>query len=131
MACDQHIEYILAASDGRGCDRHLMGLSLLLEQGEEAKLFKDPVYTKSRHFRLSTSNLFPGKFLAGTGFGSVAHDGYGMNYMIDKGEMKIGVESKKSCDVTSSEVFTRVLEGVWRDMKRVVEEGLLSDKPKL
>ena len=70
-ACKAHVDYVVAASNGYGCDRHFLGLSMCLEKGESDPFFKDPVFNSSRNFRLSTSNLFPGKHLLGTGFGTM------------------------------------------------------------
>lgn len=42
-AINAHLEYITAASDGKGVDRHLFGLKKLLEPGEDVPaIYKDP-----------------------------------------------------------------------------------------
>ena len=70
-ACDHHVKFISKASNGFGVDRHLLGLRMLMKEGEECELFKDPLYARSQHWDLSTSGLFPGSTNAGTGFGAV------------------------------------------------------------
>ncbi|KAJ1552943.1 hypothetical protein HK405_009475 [Cladochytrium tenue] len=71
-ACTAHVAYNSKASSGLGCDRHLLGLRLCLRPGEPTPaLFADPAYTRSQHWLLSTSALFQGVALAGTGFGAV------------------------------------------------------------
>lgn len=95
------------------------GLQLCLEKGESIELFHDPIFTQSKNFRLSTSNLFPGKCLLGTGFGAGTHDGYGMNYMLYEDEIRMGVESKLSCSDTGTSLFIDTLTGALRDMKQV------------
>ena len=70
-ACKAHIAYISKASDGHGCDRHLLGLKLCLKQGERHEFFDHPVFSKSSKWQLSTSGLFAADGLYGTGFGTV------------------------------------------------------------
>jgi len=57
-AINAHVKYIMEASDGKGCDRHLFGLKKLLSPGDEVPaLYKDPTYSYSSHWFLSTSQL--------------------------------------------------------------------------
>ena len=50
---------ILQVINGRGIDRHLLGLKLTaIESGEAIpELFKDPAFSESCHWRLSTSQV--------------------------------------------------------------------------
>jgi len=53
-----HVKYIMEASDGKGCDRHLFGLKKLLGPNDEVpEIYKDPAYSYSSHWFLSTSQL--------------------------------------------------------------------------
>ena len=70
-AAKAHISYITKASNGMGVDRHLLGLKLVMEQGESHPIYTHPIYAKSSKWQLSTSGLFSGERLAGTGFGTV------------------------------------------------------------
>ena len=57
-AIQAHVKYIMEASDGKGCDRHLFGLKKLLSPDDEVPaLYKDPAYSYSSHWFLSTSQL--------------------------------------------------------------------------
>ena len=57
-ALQAHVKYILEASDGKGVDRHLFGLKKLLGPEDEIPaIFKDPVYSYSGRWFLSTSQL--------------------------------------------------------------------------
>ncbi|CAI4220225.1 unnamed protein product [Parascedosporium putredinis] len=47
-AVDSHLEYIAAASDGKGVDRHLFGLKKLLEPGEDLLRFSRIPHSVSR-----------------------------------------------------------------------------------
>ena len=69
---------------GRGIDRHLLGLRLLLRplNGESSALFEDDLFERSSRWKLSTSGLSAGLLFKGTGFGTVYEDGYGINCMV-------------------------------------------------
>lgn len=79
-----HIEYISAASDGKGVDRHLFGLKKLLEPGEELPaIYKDPAFSYSSSWYLSTSQL-SSEFFNGYGWSQVIDGGFGIAYMINE-----------------------------------------------
>jgi Choline/Carnitine o-acyltransferase len=69
-----HNTYTREAIKGKGIDRHLLGLRLLMKEGEVAPLFQDSLFKRSETWKLSTSGLFHGeKFLAtGSVFGDIA-----------------------------------------------------------
>jgi len=76
-------EYIGAASEGKGVDRHLFGLKQLLKEGEEVPaIYKDPAYSYSSHWFLSTSQL-SSEYFNGYGWSQVVDDGFGIAYMIN------------------------------------------------
>ena len=68
---------------GRGIDRHLLGLRLLLRplHDESSALFEDDLFERSARWKLSTSGLSAGLSFKGTGFGAIYEDGYGINCM--------------------------------------------------
>jgi len=83
-AIESHVEYITAASDGKGVDRHLFGLKKLLEPGEEVPaLYQDPAYAYSGSWFLSTSQL-SSEFFNGYGWSQVIDQGFGIAYMINE-----------------------------------------------
>lgn len=83
-AVNSHIEYISAASDGKGVDRHLFGLKKLLEPGQEVPaIYKDPAYGYSSSWYLSTSQL-SSEFFNGYGWSQVIDGGFGIAYMINE-----------------------------------------------
>ncbi|KAI1384874.1 acyltransferase ChoActase/COT/CPT [Hypoxylon trugodes] len=89
-----HIEYISAASDGKGVDRHLFGLKKLLEPGEELPaLYKDPAYGYSSSWFLSTSQL-SSEFFNGYGWSQVIDAGFGIAYMINENSLNFNIVSK-------------------------------------
>jgi carnitine O-acetyltransferase len=83
-AVNAHIKYIADASDGRGVDRHLFGLKKLIQEGEEMpELFKDPAYTYSSTWYVSSSQL-SSEFFNGFGWSEVVEQGWGIAYMINE-----------------------------------------------
>ncbi|KAK4553653.1 Carnitine O-acetyltransferase mitochondrial [Recurvomyces mirabilis] len=93
-ALNGHVEYISAASEGKGCDRHLFGLKKLLKEGEEVPdLFKDPAYTYSSSWFISSSQL-SSEFFNGYGWSQVVDQGWGIAYMINENSIQFNVVSK-------------------------------------
>lgn len=83
-AVASHVEYITAASDGKGVDRHLFGLKKLLQPGEEVPaLYRDPAYAYSGSWYLSTSQL-SSEYFNGYGWSQVIDAGFGIAYMINE-----------------------------------------------
>jgi carnitine O-acetyltransferase len=86
-AVDAHLEYIGAASDGKGVDRHLFGLKRLLEPGQELPaIYKDPAFAYSSSWHLSTSQL-SSEFFNGYGWSQVIDEGFGIAYMINENRL--------------------------------------------
>ncbi|KAF9968273.1 hypothetical protein BGZ65_012737 [Modicella reniformis] len=126
-----HSKYQRDGANGKGCDRHLLGLRLCLQPGESHPFFQEPVFAKSTTFLLSTSGLFAGDNFVGTGFGAMYPDGYGMNYLAGGKTLKFGVESKYDCKLTSTREFGEYLRQALRDMRTVVEQTLPEEERKI
>jgi len=79
-AIQTHTRLTREAHTGKGIDRHLLGLRLLMksEDGETADLFSDELFQRSQTWTLWTSALTAGNMFRGTGFGALP-DGYGIN----------------------------------------------------
>ncbi|OAQ27852.1 acyltransferase ChoActase/COT/CPT [Linnemannia elongata AG-77] len=121
-AIQTHLEYMMAASAGKGVDRHLLGLRSMMQTPEEQKsalIFQDPSYIQSMYFRLSSSNMSPGDNFWG-GFGPVVPEGYGINYAIGKENIKFSISSLRSCKETNSKEFRETILGALRDMKKTL-----------
>lgn len=83
-AVKSHVEYISAASDGKGVDRHLFGLKKLLGPNDEVPaIFKDPAYAYSSTWYISSSQL-SSEYFNGYGWSQVVDDGWGIAYMINE-----------------------------------------------
>lgn len=82
-AVDAHVKYTQLASDGHGVDRHLFGLKKCIKEGEPVPdLFKDPAYTYSSSWFISSSQL-SSEYFNGYGWSQVIDDGWGIAYMIN------------------------------------------------
>ncbi|EGN98888.1 hypothetical protein SERLA73DRAFT_54801 [Serpula lacrymans var. lacrymans S7.3] len=125
-AVQTHTALTREAATGRGIDRHLLGLHLVLDQtkGEKCELFDDELFQRSQTWKLSTSGLSAGHQFRGTGFGAPYEDGYGINYLIGPGMVKFCVESKYSSPVTSTAGFKKVIIDSLRDMRTVCSVAL-------
>lgn len=126
---------------GRGIDRHLLGLRLLLRplHDETAALFDDELFERSSRWKLSTSGLSAGLFFKGTGFGTVFRDGYGINCEWDcylfvlsivvtdaldlaaPDMIKFGIESKFSSTHTSTKQFKVLIASALEDMQAMCQ----------
>jgi carnitine O-acetyltransferase len=83
-AVKSHVEYISAASDGKGVDRHLFGLKKLLGPNDEVPaIYKDPTYAYSSSWFISSSQL-SSEYFNGYGWSQVIDDGWGIAYMINE-----------------------------------------------
>ncbi|KAI9892855.1 MAG: Carnitine O-acetyltransferase mitochondrial [Vezdaea aestivalis] len=94
-ALDSHVEYISAASEGKGVDRHLFGLKKLIEKGEKVpSIFTDPAYAYASTWYLSTSQL-SSEFFNGYGWSQVIDGGFGIAYMINENSIQFNIASKR------------------------------------
>lgn len=93
-AINAHVEYITAASDGKGVDRHLFGLKQLLEPGEALPaIYADPAFSYSCKWFLSTSQL-SSEYFNGYGWSQVVDEGFGIAYMINENSLNFNIVSK-------------------------------------
>lgn len=151
-AIQTHARRTREAATGRGIDRHLLGLKLMLEdlpvdtstsassdssssssptnppQQRTHPLFTDPLFSRSQEWRLSTSGLSAGDQFRGTGFGAGWEDGYGINYLIAPHRIKFCVESKFSSPLTSTNKFKQYIADALQDMRVICEAGELESK---
>ncbi|KAG1804982.1 acyltransferase ChoActase/COT/CPT [Suillus plorans] len=153
QAIQTHARRTREAAIGRGIDRHLLGLKLMLEelpvdaitstsssdspsksgptdppQKRTHPLFADPLFSRSQEWKLSTSGLSAGDQFRGTGFGAGWEDGYGINYLIAPNRIKFCVESKFSSPLTSTNKFKQHIADALQDMRAICEAGELGLK---
>ncbi|KAI1324168.1 acyltransferase ChoActase/COT/CPT [Xylariaceae sp. FL0255] len=126
-AVNAHVEYISAASDGKGVDRHLFGLKKLLEPGEDVPaIYKDPAYGYSSSWYLSTSQL-SSEFFNGYGWSQVIDAGFGIAYMINENSINFNIVSKG----LGSERMSHYLNEAAGDIRDLLLPGLEAPKAKL
>ncbi|KAJ1957829.1 hypothetical protein EC988_000632 [Linderina pennispora] len=123
QAVGAHIEYTRAAAAGKGVDRHLLGLRVQIRDEAEASratLFQDPSYVQSMSFAMSTSNVSPGELFRG-GFAPVIADGYGINYALDKSDLKFTVSDWQSSQATDAEQLRQTIYRTLDDLHAAAE----------
>lgn len=122
-----HVKYITEASDGRGVDRHLFGLKNLVEPGQELPaLFKDPAYSYSSSWFLSTSQLSSDHF-NGYGWSQVIDGGFGIAYMINETNLQFNIASKK----LGADKMQFYLTDAANDLRELMESEVEMPKAKL
>ncbi|KAJ2863684.1 hypothetical protein GGI22_001899 [Coemansia erecta] len=125
-----HVENSAAAASGKGIDRHLLGLRAQLQSPEEAEratLFQDPAYVQSMSFAMSTSNVTPGDRFRG-GFAPVIADGYGINYAMDKNDLKFSVSEWLSSPATDAPAFCSTILRTLADLYEAGEHAKVAQK---
>ncbi|PHH74084.1 hypothetical protein CDD80_3327 [Ophiocordyceps camponoti-rufipedis] len=126
-AIDAHIEYVSAASNGKGVDRHLLGLKKLLQPGEELpSIYSDPAYAYSSSWYLSTSQLSSEHF-NGYGWSQVIDGGFGIAYMINENSINFNIVSKH----LGSDRMSHYINEAAEDMRGLFHSGSSQPRAKL
>ena len=93
-AIASHVATVQRCQEGRGVDRHLLGLRRMLEPDEPLPaLFADPGYATLSRSVLSTSALRSSPHVELTCFGPVVDEGFGLSYSIHDDAMRCVVTS--------------------------------------
>jgi carnitine O-acetyltransferase len=134
QACESHIAYIRDASDGYGCDRHILGMKLIAQElglKEEANhpFFALPAHSKSTHWKLSTSQLPSAHSV--TGFGPVFADGYGIFYNLRSTFLNFHLSSWNSDPNTDCRKLSSSLSTSLKDLHAMCRAAATSSKAKL
>eukprot|EP00298_Acanthocystis_sp_HF-20_P015064 c21015_g3_i2.p1 GENE.c21015_g3_i2~~c21015_g3_i2.p1 ORF type:complete len:610 (-),score=239.96 c21015_g3_i2:195-2024(-) len=116
LAAQAHLNYARCASNGRGVDRHLLGMRLLLKDGEKFAIFDDPIFSRSSRWRLSTSTL-RSEYFDAWGFGEVVPDGFGVGYMVNNNQINFSLTSLH----LGTKKFAELLEESMLEMAAVCE----------
>ncbi|KAF5291724.1 hypothetical protein FQR65_LT11418 [Abscondita terminalis] len=120
-AINGHKKYASEAMKGHGVDRHLLGLKLAAQElgCELPELFCDASYTRSTHFRLSTSQVAT-QCDALMAYGPAVQDGYGLCYNPRKNDINFGLSAWASCPETNVEQFEKCLVQTLCDMQSLL-----------
>lgn len=126
-AVKSHLEYIKAASNGEGVDRHILGLKLHLQPDEQPHPFlQDPLLSYSSTWLISTSQL-SSNYHDAYGWSEVNPIGWGLAYQINNDFLHVNV-----CRRRSSGNKSEVLEYYLREAADEIFEVLTkAQKPKL
>ncbi|PNS17034.1 Carnitine O-acetyltransferase, mitochondrial [Sphaceloma murrayae] len=93
-AIGSHVEYINAAGDGKGVDRHLFGLKKCIKSDEQVPaIFQDPTFSYSSSWFISSSQL-SSEYFNGYGWSQVIDEGWGIAYMINENSLQFNIVSK-------------------------------------
>lgn len=102
-----------------------IGLKLLVRQDEKMPdLFLDPAFTRSKYWRLSTSQISHELYEL-TGWGAVVPDGFGFPYQILENNITVFVESRMGEFVTKR-MRDMVAESL-REIQALVEASKATD----
>jgi len=128
-ATTAHAKNTGLAANAQGVDRHLLGLSMMVREGEEApSIFSDPVYKRSKHWRSSTSQLSHPRFNL-WGYGEVVPDGVGLAYAVLPQSCVFSITALKSTGYTDK--LSELLEEALLEMRQLVEADKAAPSSKL
>lgn len=114
-AIKSHVKYISCAANGMGVDRHFFGLSMLTDNEEKPPtLYNDPVFARSKTWRVSTSHLTHPKF-ENWGYGEVVPNGVGLAYSIKPDNCVFNITALQKNDWTDT--LSHLLEEALVEMK--------------
>nr|VFK60852.1 MAG: Choline/Carnitine o-acyltransferase [Candidatus Kentron sp. TUN] len=140
-ACTQHMESIVQARTGNGCNRHLYGLMLAAQEKgiPLPEIFTDAAFRAFSTITLSTTHPIPTLGADGVGFGPISERCIGVGYFVFDQEIIFGVSSWREDGrvpfepaFNDSARFTTVLEEALHDMHRMlaltkIQQGYASD----
>jgi carnitine O-acetyltransferase len=110
-AIDRHVDRLVRCKEGRGVDRHLLGLRRMVRPDEEAPaIFTDPGYRTLTRSVLSTSALPSSPGVALTCFGPVVDEGFGLSYTVHDDSTVCAVTNFHGLAGPFAEEFRRSLE---------------------
>lgn len=122
-ACKQHVKYLVEAADGKGVDRHLLGLLKMIKPGEDVPaLFKDPVYKYSGTWYISSSQV-PSEYFQSWGWSQVIDEGVGLAYLVNSEWLQVHISSRKAYGLKSDYLKYYLVEAA-NELKQVLSTQL-------
>eukprot|EP00557_Chaetoceros_sp_GSL56_P014798 CAMPEP_0176487056 /NCGR_PEP_ID=MMETSP0200_2-20121128/5912_1 /TAXON_ID=947934 /ORGANISM="Chaetoceros sp., Strain GSL56" /LENGTH=829 /DNA_ID=CAMNT_0017883827 /DNA_START=759 /DNA_END=3248 /DNA_ORIENTATION=+ len=120
-AVKSHVDYVTKAAKGKGVDRHFLGLSMIAGGDDQLPyLYSDPVFIKSKTWRVSTSHLTHPN-IDHWGFGEVVSDGLGIAYSVKPNSCIFNIAARKEHGWT--EKLSHLLEEALLEMKELNDPG--------
>ncbi|GLE04585.1 hypothetical protein PINS_up013554 [Pythium insidiosum] len=118
-AVGAHVQYMKRAAQGRGVDRHLLALRLLVQPGERVPFFEDPVMARSRYWLVSTSHL-TNELFDGWGWGEVVPEGLGIAYSIKNDSVQFNIACRLQTPHPWAARMGHLLTESLRDMQQLM-----------
>lgn len=132
-AVTKHLHDMNEACEGRGIDRHLLGLyALAAEEGNIPQIFLDPSFSKSGgggNYILSTSCIGYTSVLGGVL--PMCENGYGCFYRINDNKFTFYVTSWNADTATDNQKFGSAVCKAFDDIKELVEHASKSPTARL
>jgi carnitine O-acetyltransferase len=122
-ATKSHTAYISKAAKGEAVDRHLFGISMLANNEDNIpSLYMDPLFVRSKRWRLGTSNLMHPN-VENWGFGEVVRDGLGIGvgYSVKPNSCIFNICARKEHRCTVK--FSHLLEEALLEMRALSDIG--------
>uniref|UniRef100_A0A8D0DR25 Peroxisomal carnitine O-octanoyltransferase n=1 Tax=Salvator merianae TaxID=96440 RepID=A0A8D0DR25_SALMN len=124
----KHNKLMRECENGKGFDRHLLGLLLLSKEHSlpMPEIFLDPAFSRSGgggNFVLSTSLV--GYTNIGGAVVPMVHHGYGFFYRIRDDRIVVACSTWKSCPETDAEVFCKNVFQTFQDMVKTMATAQL------
>lgn len=118
-ATKTHAAYTGMAANAQGVDRHLLGLAMMVGNGEVTPaLFSDPVFARAKKWRASTSQLTHPRFNV-WGYGEVVPDGVGLAYAVNQRSCVFCISALRTTGWTDK--LSELLEEALLEMRGLVE----------
>uniref|UniRef100_A0A915E0D7 Choline/carnitine acyltransferase domain-containing protein n=1 Tax=Ditylenchus dipsaci TaxID=166011 RepID=A0A915E0D7_9BILA len=123
-AIASHKHYSNLVMNGKGIDRHLLGLKLTALEMDIPlpKLFTTPAYQRLFQFELSTSQV-PTRHDLPMGFGPATSTGYAVCYNPQESKFLFSITAFESCVETSAKRFSRQLTTSLLHIKDIVDKA--------
>ncbi|XP_020806608.1 carnitine O-acetyltransferase-like isoform X1 [Drosophila serrata] len=117
-----HQMYAKLALQGKGVDRHLLGLKVMAMENNLPipEFYSSPGFVKSSHFRMSTSQVAT-KYNAFMGYGPAVDDGYACCYNPRDNDIILAISAWRHCNVTDLLNFKQTLEQSFHEMKDLLD----------
>lgn len=122
-AVNGHRNYTNMAMQGRGVDRHLLGLKLMAIENKKRipQFFSSKAFVKSSHFRISTSQVATANnaFMC---YGTAFKDGYGCCYNPRSNDIFLACTCWKSNKETNANDFSDCISDALDDMRLLLNK---------
>ena len=117
-ATNAHTAFTRLCQEAKACDRHLYGLSQMLQEGETASIFTHPLFKISGSWEISTSNISDDAY-EGFGFGQVIPHGIGCGYQVMGDKIVYNCTTRRDKTDGSPELMCKMLRECLHEMNNL------------